>query len=262
MEAVGLLVRQCCSRHFKYTHDRAHAHLPTLQPPIAQRKQAPSNAIIHTKPNVRRTPQTSAPILTPPRTIPLTVLRLIYLIRALRSSDFTKSSFNPELITVIHTNYSIIASCLPFLKPFLDSLAIGLMTNDIRIPINDDPTAKTKAAGAGTVKDGNKMINPFAILTGGSRYAKRTTGYGSGWTRSIVHTGKGAGSAEPEHELRDLERYGSRERMVINQTRTAEVTSEPRSSDPEEPKVAEGSLPPSSVMISAGGPIPKAGYGP
>ena len=182
--------------------------------------------------------------------MPLTILRLAYLIRALHSSDLTKFYFEPELITVIHTNYSIIASCLPFLKPFLDSLAIGLMTNDIRIPINDD--TKIKAA-----KD--IRMNPFAVLTGGSRYAKRTTVYGSGWTRSIVNTGK---PKEQEHGLRDLERYGSRERMVINQTRTAEVTSEPRSSDPDEPKMAEASLSPSSVMISAGGPIPKAGYGP
>lgn len=188
--------------------------------------------------------------MTRHRTIPLTILRLVYLVRAFRSSDFTKASFNPELITVIHTNYSIIASCLPFLKPFLDSLAIGLMTNDIRIPINDDPKNKT-------AKDGK--MNPFAILGSGSRYAKRTTAYGSGWTRSIVNTGKGN---EQEHELRELERYGSRERMVINQTRTAEVTSEPRTSDPEEPKFADASMPPSSVMISAGGPIPKPGYGP
>ena len=124
------------------------------------------------------------------------------------------------------------------------------MTNDIRIPINDDPKNKT-------AKDGK--MNPFAILGSGSRYAKRTTAYGSGWTRSIVHTGKGN---EQEHELRALERYGSRERMVINQTRTAEVTSELRTSEPEEPKVADASVPPSSVMISAGGPIPKPGYGP
>ena len=48
--------------------------------------------------------------------------------------------------------------------------------------------------------------------------------------------------------------------MVINQTRTAEVTSE-------EAKTAEEGGDPeavtiSSVLISAGGPIPKAGYGP
>lgn len=193
-----------------------------------------------------------APILTRHRTIPLTILRLIYLIRAYHSSDFTKFYFEPELITVIHTNYSIIASCLPFLKPFLDSLAIGLITNDIRLPINED--TKTKAAK-------ETRMNPFAVLTSGGRYAKRTTAYGSGWTRSIVNTAKG-GSEPQEHELRDLERYGSRERMVINQTRTAEVTSEPRIADPEVPKAAEASLSPSSVMISAGGPIPKAGFGP
>ena len=147
------------------------------------------------------------------------------------------------------------------------------MTNDIRLPINDADNPKTKAgtpAGGLTSKDDKiMMMNPFAILTSGSRYnKKRATAYGSGWTRSIVHTGKGGGGHsnsghEHEHELRDLERYGSRERMVINQTRTTEVTSEPRGSDQEEEaKVAEGSMPPSVVMISAGGPIPQARYGP
>ncbi len=55
--------------------------------------------------------------------------------------------------------------------------------------------------------------------------------------------------------------------MVINQTRTAEVTSELRSGGMEEVERGEVGgvgvmMPPSSVMISAGGPIPKAGYGP
>lgn len=101
-------------------------------------------------------------------------------------------------------------------------------------------------------------MNPFAILGGGKSYAQRGA-YGSGWTRSIVNSGKG--SKGQDHELRDLERYGSSDRMVINQTRTAEVTSEPRTSDPEELKAAEPNIPPSSVMISTGGPIPKSGYG-
>lgn len=104
-------------------------------------------------------------------------------------------------------------------------------------------------------------MNPFAILGGGKSYVQRKP-YGSAWSRSrsVADTGKGK---VHEHELRDLERYGSRERMVINQTRTAEVTSEPRTSDPEELKLPEPTVaPPSSVMISAGGPIPKPGYGP
>ena len=125
------------------------------------------------------------------------------------------------------------------------------MTNDIRIPVNNDN--KT------TARDGR--MNPFAILGGGKSYAQRS-GYGS-WTRSIINTGKGTKVNEQEHELRDVERYGSREKMVINQTRTAEVTSELRTLEPGQPQVPEASVPPpSSVLISAGGPIPKPGYGP
>ena len=37
----------------------------------------------------------------------------------------------PALYTQIHLNISIIASCVPFLKPFTDSLQTGLLTSDL-----------------------------------------------------------------------------------------------------------------------------------
>ena len=125
------------------------------------------------------------------------------------------SSFNTALITVIHTNYSIIASCLTFLKPLIDSLAVGLITNNIRVPIRPQDDTKKK-----------EKLNPFAIL-GGKGFSTRNF---YGWTRSqssgysaTITAGTGN-----DVELQDMERYGSRDRMVINQTKTTVVASDPR----------------------------------
>ena len=148
------------------------------------------------------------------RTIPLTVLRLVYLFKASYSSDLTLSSFDAALIMEIHTNFSVIAACLPFLKPMVDSLAIGLMTNDIRIPVESEEVSRSK-----------DKVNPFALL-GGKGFNTRNF---YGWTRSqssgytsTVTAGKGH-----DIELNSLERYGSQERMVINQTKTTVVSSDP-----------------------------------
>lgn len=36
------------------------------------------------------------------------------------------------MISVIHANVAILAACVPFSKPILDSMAIGVITNDVR----------------------------------------------------------------------------------------------------------------------------------
>lgn len=154
-------------------------------------------------------------ILTWCRTAPLVVMRLVYLFKAYHISDITMSSFNATLVTVIHTNYSIIASCVPFLKPMIDSLAIGLMTNDIRVPVRPEKSVKNK-----------DQTNPFAIL-GGKGFHTRNA---YGWTRDPTsqYTSTVTAGNENDVELGDLERYGSRDRMVINQTTTTVVSSDPK----------------------------------
>ena len=126
------------------------------------------------------------------------------------------SSFQPTLITVIHANYSIIASCLPFLKPLIDSLAIGLITNNIQVPIGSEDSTKKR-----------DKINPFAILSGKGFNTRNLYG----WTRSQSsdYTATVTTGGRNDVELQDIERYGSRDRMVINQTRTTVVASDPRS---------------------------------
>ena len=153
--------------------------------------------------------------LTQRRTLPLVILRLVYLFKADHSSDRTMSSFDTALITVIHANYSIIASCLPFFMPLVDSIAVGLMANNIRVPIRFEDSTKKK-----------DKVNPFAIL-GGEGFSTRNF---YGWTRSQNSGYNATVTAGTENilELQGLERYGSRDRMVINQTKTTVVASDSR----------------------------------
>lgn len=141
----------------------------------------------------------------------------MYLSKVYHSTDTTIDAVDTALVTVIYPNYCIISICVTFLKPVIEALSIGLMTNDIRVP-----TRLTESS-----KDRTRMI-PFAILSGEKRLKKSAYG----WTRyptssnytSIVIAGK-----DTDLELQNLERFGSRERMVINQTKTTEVHSDPKS---------------------------------
>ena len=97
----------------------------------------------------------------------------------------------------------------------VDSLAIGLMTNDIGVPIRLEQSNKSKG-----------KINPFAIL-GGKGFNMRNA---YGWTRdpSSGYTSTVTAGKDNEVELSNLERYGSRDRMVISQTKTIVVSSNSR----------------------------------
>ena len=134
----------------------------------------------------------------------------MYLFKAHRSSDATSSAFDAELLTAIHANYSIIASCLPFLKPLTDSLAVGLITNDVRVPIGPDNPVTNKA-----------KMNSLAILSGSWSHSQHS---------ATGNTATASGGKGNNVELHDLERYGSQERMVIKETKTTVVASVPRSS--------------------------------
>lgn len=148
------------------------------------------------------------------RTIPLSILRLIYLWDSSKSSNITMNSFNFSIVTVIHTNYSIITSCLPFLKPILDVLAVGVITNDVRIPLDNQTLTS------------NKAVNAFALLSGKGRQNL------SGWTKAS-HSAAISGGQQKSAELGQFrEGFGSQDRMVINETRTTEVVSSAASATP------------------------------
>ena len=77
-------------------------------------------------------------MLTAARTIPLVILRLIYLFQAHGSVDSTWVSFNLSLLTILHTNISVIAACISFFKPIIDSLAPGFIGNDLHFSLDSN----------------------------------------------------------------------------------------------------------------------------
>ena len=141
----------------------------------------------------------------------------MYLYRVYHSSDTTIDVVKAALVTVIHTNYCIIASCVPFLRPVAATLTIGLTTNDIRVPARPE----------GSIMDKSKT-NPFAILSRGKRFQ---TPNAHGWTRfpaSSDFTSTVTGGQDNNLELQWLERYGPQDVMMIHQKKTTVVSSDPK----------------------------------
>ena len=64
--------------------------------------------------------------------VPLTALRLFYITQALGSSDRTYELFTATVVTQVGMNVSIIVTCIPFVKQFLDHIQPGWSTSDIR----------------------------------------------------------------------------------------------------------------------------------
>lgn len=134
------------------------------------------------------------------------------------------------MVTEIHSKYSIIASCIPFMRPLVEALAVGLVTNDIFIPEDDK---------SNPIKENSRRIsrvNPFALRKGSwtnlTRDPHARAGHKSMSAKQGVFTSTiSGGSNQVGHgvELEALEsskKYGSEERMVINQTKTTSVSSE------------------------------------
>ena len=120
-------------------------------------------------------------------------------------------------MTIIHTNGSVIASCLPFLKPVADSLDIGLMKNDIQVPLGSDD------ANAGA----NRM-NPFSI-SNGREISRTTNAHRYNWDAKPGDnfTSTAAAARDQEHQLQEFKQSHSQDRMVIKQTKTTDVSSYP-----------------------------------
>ena len=88
------------------------------------------------------------------------------------------------------------------------------MTNDIRVPVKVEESGKNKS-----------KINPFAIPSAGQLLQTRNA---HGWMRfpdSSDYTTTVTGGKETDLELQTVERSGSQERMVINQTKITVVSS-------------------------------------
>ncbi|KAF4630594.1 hypothetical protein G7Y89_g7542 [Cudoniella acicularis] len=98
-------------------------------------------------------------------TAPLTILRLIYILQPATKTDLPFSTFTAAMIMEIHTKYSIIASCIPFLRPLVEALAVGLVTTDVFMP-EDGDYAMGSSNNLRTQHKKPQRINPFALRKG------------------------------------------------------------------------------------------------
>ena len=69
-------------------------------------------------------------MLTPPSVIAAAVARVIYLNDAFKSTDYTFAIWPAALCSAVLQSLSIITACIPYLKPFLESLESGLIRSD------------------------------------------------------------------------------------------------------------------------------------
>ena len=58
------------------------------------------------------------------------VIRIVYLRKLSYRRDFTFEAWPAALCALIEESISIIAACIPYLKPFLESLESGMMNKD------------------------------------------------------------------------------------------------------------------------------------
>lgn len=153
--------------------------------------------------------------------IPLAVLRRLSMDRLHSSADPSSESFMPALYTQIHMNMTIIISCIPFMKPFTDSLQTGILASDLH--------ALTRGTGIhGGYADRIKLRElGKSVSTGsGSAPSKRR------WVGGSLLDTTGLTRVEETSRQQSIQDGGSRgtseERLVIRQTTTIAVETQDR----------------------------------
>ncbi|KAF8246428.1 hypothetical protein K440DRAFT_368190 [Wilcoxina mikolae CBS 423.85] len=143
--------------------------------------------------------------------IPLTILRLIYISSASKSSDKPFDDFNTAVTTEVGMNLAIVLACFPFIKTFMDSVQTGLLT------------AKLHTAGGKSVRSGAS----YAMGSFGS-YGKMSAGKNSVAKESTATCRSGQWMDEPNthttitaairEDVESRSSSGGSDRMIIRQT--------------------------------------------
>lgn len=165
-------------------------------------------------------PQSTHPIpaADQPSVIPLIALRLAAINDLTSTEDPSYDVFMTALYTQIHMNVSIILSCVPFLKPFTDSLQTGILTSDLHTltPANTGYARNFKLRNLG--KDASSG-------SGGSNNKERWMG---GSILDATRTARIESKARNEAATELDSRGTSEERLVIKQTVTVAVETHDR----------------------------------
>lgn len=143
------------------------------------------------------------------RLIPIIIVRLVYLNSASRSTDHPFDDFTTVLTSSIQANLSVIVTCIPFIKPVMDSLQTGILVSDVHTTISPRHPS-------------------FALRWLGSSSATRAGSGSNKWPKNSTHgNSTTATSGGPEEDGERFTGFGSEERMVIKQTKTVAVQTEP-----------------------------------
>jgi hypothetical protein len=172
------------------------------------------------------------------RMIPLTVVRLIFIAQTVTSSDRTYDDFNTVLMSQIIINISIIVACVPFLKPFMESLQTGFIVGGVQVLNPRGGLGSDYAMGSVAVKSprGHSMMSGGAFADRDSRQwikihdsvaqsmATATHGKAHGHPEVDVTT-----TADRDQQLMRELGYGAN-KMAIRQTTDMTVQYEDRES--------------------------------
>ncbi|KAL8952508.1 MAG: hypothetical protein Q9222_001576 [Ikaeria aurantiellina] len=118
--------------------------------------------------------------------VPIIIIRLIYLNQVSKSSDHPKDDFSVVMATTIHVNLSIIVTCIPFIKPVMDSLQTGILASDIHTTTRTQEPShalrwlkESSSKGKSSVSSGWPAAHPqrsFATVTSGPEEEQRERG--------------------------------------------------------------------------------------
>ena len=145
--------------------------------------------------------------------VPMIIVRLVYLKSYANSTDHPFDDFNTALATSVHVTFSVIVTCLPFLKTVMDNIQSGYLSGGLR---------------------GRTATQAYGYRAGQSGHP---TGAGLSLTSPFRSHAYHHDHLYPPDETYSGQRSrtysgSSNERMVINQTTTISLASDRISQDP------------------------------
>jgi hypothetical protein len=108
---------------------------------------------------------------------PLTIFRM-YFFNTISSPSFedqTLTSYHVYLATTIQLNFAIVVACLPFLKPFMESMSSGGFASTLK-PMNSSYAAGSKSSTFVLGKSNRKAFTPRSSFMMDSMIDSRVSG--------------------------------------------------------------------------------------
>ena len=147
------------------------------------------------------------------RIAPLTIMRLYYFTKASKSADRTFDDVNASIFALLVVNIGIVATCIPFSKPFADYCESGVLGGGLRIKTSSLPSSE---------------VTPGQALQMSTRSRQHV---GDGFLRIPDMSNAETIVTASRHDSEGTQQQGSNfssDDMIIKQTTGFAVLSEPR----------------------------------